>query len=281
MVISYLPAGQQAGWLMVIGILIMGLLVIGFRFSPKPDNRTPKTEVRKGGVTMLSRMRKIWGSCAGFTPLEVSRQGRLPRLGWGLLTGFTLMELLVVVTIIVILAAMLMPGLHKAREKARQAVCTSNLKQYGLAFTMYLHDYKVLPRYYDENASWYEAAHEANFPSYLGRDPIDVRCPSSKRASNEITYAYNYYVDGTTAKVKKAIRRRPSKTMILVDGADSCFTIYDELSRDYNFGLYPEITGADLAFLHNNGANVLFADGHVKWAGYEELYTNAIYWAGY
>ncbi|MBS3763270.1 MAG: DUF1559 domain-containing protein [Planctomycetes bacterium] len=51
--------------------------------------------------------------------------------------GFTLIELLVVVAIIAILAAMLMPALESARESARQAVCINNLKQTGIALTLY------------------------------------------------------------------------------------------------------------------------------------------------
>jgi prepilin-type N-terminal cleavage/methylation domain-containing protein/prepilin-type processing-associated H-X9-DG protein len=71
----------------------------------------------------------------------MSRRGRLCGA-----TGFTLIELLVVIAIIAILAAVLFPVFARAREKARQTACASNLKQLGVAFLQYAQDYdEVMP----------------------------------------------------------------------------------------------------------------------------------------
>jgi prepilin-type N-terminal cleavage/methylation domain-containing protein len=56
-------------------------------------------------------------------------------------TGFTLIELLVVIAILAILAAVLFPVFAKIRESARQAQCSSNLKQIGVAVNLYTQDY--------------------------------------------------------------------------------------------------------------------------------------------
>lgn len=80
--------------------------------------------------------------------------------------GFTLIELLVVIAIIAILAAILFPVFARAREKARQASCQSNLKQLSLAFLMYAQDY-------DEK---FPAQNLAHYPGGPAAYPQDACC---------------------------------------------------------------------------------------------------------
>jgi prepilin-type N-terminal cleavage/methylation domain-containing protein len=72
--------------------------------------------------------------------------------------AFTLIELLVVIAIIAVLAAILFPVFSAARAQARRTACVSNLRQLGMALSMYREDYDELPqRFSDVNATYVRA----------------------------------------------------------------------------------------------------------------------------
>ena len=86
-------------------------------------------------------------------------------------SGFTLIELLVVIAIIAILAAILFPVFAQSREKARQAMCQSNLKQLGLAFLQYASDYDGCFPAPITNLGSGTAAHPVIPPTWVTGDP--------------------------------------------------------------------------------------------------------------
>jgi len=173
--------------------------------------------------------------------------------------GFTLIELLVVIAIIAILAAILFPVFARAREKARQTSCLSNLKQIGLAEQMYQQDYDERTASYQSHPA---AASDYNFRAmldpYMNNEQIWA-CPSDDAAHSYGPNITQTVSNGSTGHTylycfrKVASFKVPAETAIFTDTGGSWWR--------YNTGGYLE----RMDFRHNGGANVAYLDGHAKW----------------
>ncbi|MEI6500772.1 MAG: DUF1559 domain-containing protein [Armatimonadota bacterium] len=204
--------------------------------------------------------------------------------------GFTLIELLVVIAIIAILAAILFPVFAKAREKARQTSCLSNLKQIGTSVMMYVQDYdEMYPTSYQDVASGAGSAYQIpmTWPNrllpYIKNTQL-YRCPSDSRPPNvdfvgcrpiAQSYCWNLNFGGDIPAWG------PSYVISLSMGAvaapSQCAMLWDDssdwLTAGYG-GRFNTLDSPDwaqsfdgevLQGRHNGGDNFMFADGHAKW----------------
>ena len=207
--------------------------------------------------------------------------------------AFTLIELLVVIAIIAILAAILFPVFAQAREKARQSVCLSNMKQVGLGLSMYTQDY-------DERLPPQRGVEVVDFgepnaaPSYLGCIMPYVKsraifvCPSGLPATAVPDYKWALCTElscatmhGNAVVMARSLSEVPNPAdIVYLDENRFRFKVawlrpqlVDPKKNRYQFWHWnqgPE-KQEQYSNTHNNGGNLVFIDGHAKYKSIKSL----------
>jgi len=160
--------------------------------------------------------------------------------------GFTLIELLVVIAIIAILASMLLPVLARAREEGRRTACKNNLRQIGLALSMYAQSwdemFPVQPGYTQAGDNYGEAL-GLLYPDQVNDENI-FHCKSDTGA-------------GRDPKIEGGLVKNSSYTYsAFAVTASSASNLEIASDRDV-LGTYKNHKG--------KGANILYVDAHVVW----------------
>jgi prepilin-type N-terminal cleavage/methylation domain-containing protein/prepilin-type processing-associated H-X9-DG protein len=207
--------------------------------------------------------------------------------------GFTLIELLVVIAIIAILAAILFPVFAQAREKARQTVCLSNMKQMGLAVHMYAQDYdETLPLdgHVTKTFTWVYSLDPYTKNRFIYRCPSDRSTnwfpppPGSRRPVRFTSYGTNMWMapvlpgeenSGTRGYTSLASINSPASTIYCAELRENIIDDHFHAPwwRD-NPDFIFEPPGTGLATeRHAQGANYFFCDGHAKWYRFHQTWT--------